>query len=79
MPSLSGSALRVAPIGNVDVETRKQPLDGSTKQGREVTRHRRDDQQSGPSSLPLTNKILELAERLAHRTFSSTLTLSREL
>ncbi len=37
--------LRVAPVGDVDIAARQQPLDRAAQQRRIVARHRRDDQQ----------------------------------
>src|SRR6185312_10117288 len=59
--------LRVAPVGDVDVEIRKQALDGSAQERRIVARHRSNHQQ--PRSLfdTVAREMLELAERLPQK------------
>ncbi len=61
--------LRVAPIGDVDVVVRQQPLDRAAQQGCIVARHRRDDEQRRAVLDALAIEMLQLAEGLAEQDF----------
>jgi hypothetical protein len=62
--------LRVAPVSDVNVVARQHPLDRSAQQRREVTRHRRDDQQLRMVlGSALAHEMLQRAERLSEDDF----------
>src|SRR3954467_12281014 len=57
--------LRVAPVGDVNVAVRQQPLNRTAQKRRIMARHRRDDQQRASTFGADFPEIFELAEGLA--------------